>query len=349
MNCCVKCFTSNYLRTTITFEGNIDNCNFCNSTDVFVKDASTLEYFFTSLIQIYKPDDKSNRNIVEALENDFPNKVFGAHLESDKKFELLKAIFSDSIDSYKDNLENNVSILPIKDTLLFENLNSNWLSFKKEIRNINRFHLKSQFDLKILENFFKFFEKDIERGTKFFRARICYDTTGYDVDNMGCPPEDKSTNGRANPQGISYLYLARERKTALMEVRCSLFDIATIGTFKSIEALKILNLSKDTYDLIFLSENENIDMYIKYEEFLGVLEKELSKPRRSFDSELDYLPTQYVSEFVKSIGYDGIEYGSSLNKDGTNIAIFYPEKLKCIDVSNYDIHKIDFYFKEITV
>lgn len=347
MNCCVKCFKSKYLISTITLENKSGNCDFCGTKDIFIKDATELEFFFTSLIQIYNVDQTSSLNIVESLEKDFPNKIFTSTINQNLRLELLKTILKDSYEQYQDNLENNVSMSPFRDENVIKNLIGNWIDFKKEIRNVNRFHFESKFDLKVLKDFFEFFKKDIEKGSKFFRARICKDSIGFDKNNMGSPPNDKTTNGRANPQGISYLYLAKEIKTALMEVRCSLFDIATIGTFKALESLQILNLSKETYDLIFLSENENIELFIKYEEFLNVLEKDLSKPRRSFDSELDYLSTQYISEYIKSIGYDGIEYGSSLNKEGTNIAIFYPEKFKCIEVNNYDIYSMNMYFRQI--
>lgn len=33
--------------------------------------------------------------------------------------------------------------------------------------------------------------------------------------------------------------------------------------------------------------------------FIDKLEQELSKPRRKNDSELDYLPTKYLSELIK--------------------------------------------------
>lgn len=38
---------------------------------------------------------------------------------------------------------------------------------------------------------------------------------------------------------------------------------------------------------------------------LTELSKEIAKPLRRSDSTLEYLPTQYISEFVKSQGYDG--------------------------------------------
>jgi len=66
----------------------------------------------------------------------------------------------------------------------------------------------------------------------------------------------------------------------------------------------------------------------------------LSLPIRKRDQILDYIPTQYISEFIKSLGFDGVEYQSSLNSEGYNIAIFKPEKLECFKTNVYEIKDI---------
>jgi hypothetical protein len=84
----------------------------------------------------------------------------------------------------------------------------------------------------------------------------------------------------------------------------------------------------------------NLEKYSEYQGFLVQLEKELSEPLRRYDSELDYLPTQYLCEFVKSQGYDGVEYGSAMNKGGINLAIFNDNKLKCVSKKVIEIKNI---------
>ncbi|WP_439287803.1 RES family NAD+ phosphorylase [Lonepinella sp. BR2904] len=73
----------------------------------------------------------------------------------------------------------------------------------------------------------------------------------------------------------------------------------------------------------------------------------MSKPRRYY-SELDYLPTQYVSEWIKSMGYDGIEFRSSLHKNGMNLTIFNPSKFLALDVAVYDIRDSQFQYKKLS-
>jgi hypothetical protein len=81
--------------------------------------------------------------------------------------------------------------------------------------------------------------------------------------------------------------------------------------------------------------------------FIDKLEQELSKTRRRSDSELDYLPTQYLSELIKSMGFDGIEFKSSLYQNGVNLAIFNPHKFKGLEVSVYDIENIKLDYTEL--
>lgn len=40
------------------------------------------------------------------------------------------------------------------------------------------------------------------------------------------------------------------------------------------------------------------------------------------------------------MGFDGIEFKSSLYSEGINVAIFNPDKFKCLDVGVYDITDI---------
>ena len=47
---------------------------------------------------------------------------------------------------------------------------------------------------------------------------------------------------------------------------------------------------------------------------------DLSKPMRRYDSELDYIPTQFICEFIKIYtGVQGIKFRSSLHTLGNNI------------------------------
>lgn len=81
-------------------------------------------------------------------------------------------------------------------------------------------------------------------------------------------------------------------------------------------------------------------------EHLTRIEKDIAKPLRRYDSQLDYLPTQYICDFVKSQGFEGIEYGSTMNENGFNVAIFDENIFKCISTKVYDIRSISYEYEE---
>jgi len=65
-------------------------------------------------------------------------------------------------------------------------------------------------------------------------------------------------------------------------------------------------------------------------------------PMRRFDSVLDYIPTQYICDFVKHLGYDGIRYKSTLSEGGVNYAIFDEKKFECVDVKVVHIENMQY-------
>jgi CspA family cold shock protein len=71
-------------------------------------------------------------------------------------------------------------------------------------------------------------------------------------------------------------------------------------------------------------------------DFLCRLGEELTKPVFPHKAHLEYLPSQYLCEFIKSLGYDGVLYKSSLG-DGDNYAIFDDSKLIGLSVEVVDI------------
>jgi hypothetical protein len=93
--------------------------------------------------------------------------------------------------------------------------------------------------------------------------------------------------------------------------------------------------------------DDEIEEFLIHRSYLAKLEKELPKPLRRQDRKLDYLPTQYLSEYIKYLGYDGIEYGSSLNSTGYNLAIFDNDCADCISTKIYEIVSLDYIYNEV--
>lgn len=75
--------------------------------------------------------------------------------------------------------------------------------------------------------------------------------------------------------------------------------------------------------------------------FLDALGRELATPVIPSEAPYNYVPSQYLCEVIKKLGYDGVVYKSSMG-DGMNLALFYQEKARAVRVSEYDIGDIQF-------
>jgi hypothetical protein len=344
MNCCTNCFESQYINSIILNNKTIGNCDYCKSQNVSIYEASELSPFFKGIIDLYDVDVENGKSLEIQIVSDFHKKVFTQNLiETNNIKQLISDIIEDDIADYQSVLDNPVQ-LRFHNTSIEDDVNQSlflsWDRFSEEIKTVNRFHLKNSLDLEKLKSLFRHFQKDLPKGKKFYRARISDNPKGYPIEQIGNPPNKSAKSGRANPNGISYLYLANDVTTTLYEVRASLFDYVTVGTFRLEESISVVNLSRFTYDVFRLAELESLENVMIHGSFIDKLEQELSKPRRRSDSELDYLPTQYLSELIKSMGFDGIEFKSSLYSEGINVAIFNPDKFKCLEVGVYDITDI---------
>lgn len=71
-------------------------------------------------------------------------------------------------------------------------------------------------------------------------------------------------------------------------------------------------------------------------------EQELLKPMRRMDDDFSYIPSQYLVDTIKSLGYVGVMYRSVMNKDGTNFALFDEKLFSCEGVSIVKIRDIDY-------
>jgi hypothetical protein len=214
-----------------------------------------------------------------------------------------------------------------------------WKEFSNSIKETNRFH-NAMFNAIAFERILKTVSKTYPINSRFFRARIADDKNGFSVDKMGAPPIAKRSAGRINPEGISALYLSSDSETILNEVRASAFDYVSIGEFKLKRDIEIANLSAISSTSPF--RYDDIERYAANRKVFKEISTELAKPLRRNDSALEYLPTQYIAEFIKSQGYDGVEYASTLKEGGFNIAVFDESLFDCINVKTIEVSEISY-------
>jgi hypothetical protein len=216
-----------------------------------------------------------------------------------------------------------------------------WDDLRAELSTRNRFFAGKRF-VGELEGALKNVITTLEPNTLLYRARTCEPKKPHPRKNMGAPPADRATAGRANPAGISYLYLASTIKTVVSELRPHVGDSLSIGTFKLNRPNRVIDLRDPRLGSPFRWSDKLYDA-LKVIGFLRKLSDELSRPVASSRREGEYLPTQYLCEFLKTKGYDGILYKSGLG-DGYNVALFDPSAARCTRVVEVLVEQIDVTF-----
>lgn len=350
-NCCIGCFDDQEIKTIISSKKNIGNCSFCNSKETYIVDLegkNELADLFSEFISIYTKDSKDNPEsdlLKSFLKNDWY--IFSEALETSKIEKLIKEMCPRFIEKNPYLLSDR---LIIKEQFDKEHLNKNsifrgygWKEFSDGIRNNVRYH-SNYLNHKVLKSYIQHSEAVVLKGEKFYRARIADAIEGFGSCEMGSPPAGLARGGRANPEGIPYLYLGDTGKTAIYEARAAMYDYITIGVFECTKNLKVINFINFDKISPFRKGETKIE-YLNHainNEHLKRISREIAKPLRNNGNNLEYLPTQYICDFIKTLNYDGIKYRSSMNLGGYNIAFFNEKLFKCIDTKTYDVESIDY-------
>ena len=160
------------------------------------------------------------------------------------------------------------------------------------------------------------------------------------LDEMGAPPAHLAGHGRANPAGIRYLYLGSTDETAVAEVRPHTGELACVARFEvpAIRALDLRDPRKSASPFIL----ENREQMAALRAGLPLLERlgeELTKPVQPRSAAFEYIPSQYLCEFIKKQGYQGVIYRSSVS-DGVNLALFDPGLASGVGVSVSRVNRV---------
>jgi len=158
---------------------------------------------------------------------------------------------------------------------------------------------------------------------------------GYNSEGSGIPPADKTSPGRINPEKISYLYLSEDPWTAAYEVRPIISQHISVAKFKTTEDIIVYDLTRDPN--VDIEHNKNNDNLL-----LDIIQKQFSEPNSG--NPFKYLPTQYLSEKIKGMGFDGIRFKSSLKYDGINVVLFDNKKCKAVSSDIIRVEEIKMKF-----
>ena len=365
MFCCSECFLDVEIKAIIESRGIKGHCDFCGKEDVFVYEIgpdaqskdTTLADMFDNILDVYTPraDLPTNfpREQTELIKNILRHDWNIFNSSAQNIYRLITKICAERYRAQPELFDEPVGIREILDlNYLKENKILKeycWDDFAKGIKCKNRFH-SDYIKTDRLLTFLRYAEKNYHQGAFFYRVRICPDKIGYKPKDMGAPPLEKAKGGRVNPEGIRILYLSNDENTTLYEVRAGIYDYVSIGRFELLKDIKIIDLAGIDRISPFLSNSSYGDFdFLQYAlniEDLKMLAAEIAKPLRN-DNALDYIPTQYISDFIRSNGYDGIQYKSTMNFHGINVAIFDPDLLECKEAKVYNVKSISYDYEPV--
>lgn len=330
MLCCGHCFTDRGLRKEIVpqLTNQQGDCPTCQATNQHLIEAKNLGDYFELLCGIYSPDD-DGKVLVDWLMDDW--QLFA--VDRTKANDLLIEILDD-----RDRAQQRV----IPSELCNSDRLDRWEQLRDELRHRNRFFPETEFEHERLEELLSNLMLDEDDWpSELHRARIEEYGKPYKATEMGAPPKEVATHGRANPAGIPYLYLGSTSVTAVAEVRPHPGERVCVAQYSVQTGLKIVDLRnpRELVSPFLLGDEEAIALMRGDIEFLERLGQELTTPVLPNAAAIDYIPSQYLCEFIKKCGYQGVVYSSSVS-NGVNLALFDPNKANVGDVQEYTIDRV---------
>lgn len=336
-----------------------DCCETCGKRSVFLYDTeinNELTDVFEELISVYTPagllPETFPKGDLKLLKDELVDNwhIFNPRLSKSKIYDIVKSICSETYSTNPELFDSPIGISEKYDgaALAEHSLLSTytWDEFVDSLKSHNRFHSRHM-NLDLFEKFCSFIRKGYKSGTTFYRARISPEA-GYPEDLMGAPPAEKTVAGRANSAGICCFYLTNSSNTAIHEVRAGAFDYVTVAKFELLEDIVVIDLKAIDKISPFISDFNCLEHALN-KEHLQRINMEMGKALRRSDSVLDYIPTQYICDFVKSIQYGdkpeyaGIEYNSTIDPSGVNLALFEPFPMfRCVETEVYKISEIQY-------
>lgn len=313
MKVSANCFTSPELRAWSEDHLIKGFCDFSGSAD-YVFNLEDVFPFFKELFGYFEPSPTGN-NLFKTIQNDWS-------LFSDDSF--IIPILQETAKSLGFN---NLLIGSVTYSQDIIEPKKKWNQIRDELRSNRRFFAErllgedDQWD-----KFFGVSNNTIDNGTRFYRGRINTkeDEIFTHEDDLRMPPPNIAPAGRANVAGIPYLYLTTDEETVMYECRASAGDHISIGIFENPKEIKIVDFTFtpdlfEAYNIITFDLKTTLQQYL----FFSAISKDLSHPIRRYDNkELDYLSTQFVCEYIRLAGQQGVLFKSSQHPTGKNLVLF---------------------------
>jgi hypothetical protein len=333
MGCCSNCFGDEYLLEEVfpQHSSTHGTCEYCGSTEQYIIDPVFFRDMFEILLGAYS-QRVDGIPLINNLQNDwnlFPTDIITTEVAQG----LLADILGDDDISQR--------LFRPNDSTGVDTFDS-WSIFREELRHRNRFFLASNLNLNRLQALLVYLEfKPLAIPPMLYRARIQEGDNPIPLNDMGAPPARLASHGRANPPGIPYLYMASDPRNAISELRPHTSDIATVAELSLSPGLRFIDLRfpRRTASPFKIDDEVQLTLLRHDLTFLDQLGIELARPVNPRSAQIEYLPSQYLCEFIKHCGYDGVLYRSSVGT-GVNYALFYPAKAALHSSKVYSVDRV---------
>jgi len=356
--CCTNCLSKIEIKNYIESKDILGCCNYCKSRDVHICDVNTVCHFIMEGVERYY-EDAANQVGYASSEGGYllptldiseiliyEEDIFGEILD-DPHFLLEDLVSNDCTPYVRKDPYGPPSGDP--DEMRY------WENFCKVVKNQKRFttflfsgednqynHSKPRnFLFDLAERFMPTLISVLPHGTSIYRARIRKANKDLEHIDLTSPPAAYSKNNRMSPAGISFFYGGLDPETCIHEVRPDVGQNVVVGEFEIIKNLIVLDLSTEIESRKSIFDPDYVFSYEEYfKPFLLHFVTDISKPIRKIDNEIEYVPTQVFTEFIKTINFrdhyfypdergektdvllNGILFKSSIKRGGTNLVLF---------------------------
>lgn len=333
MNCCPECFGDRGLRRYLIPLRSVKKgrCSYCSTKNVAIVPPRALAEYFELVVSAYRRDPKG-KFLVQWFREDWA--MFQHQSMDDARANSLLAEILDNRGIIRERF------VPSANSTI--DRVSEWEKLRDELMYHNRYFPETSIDLGRLEALLSPLTLDSDEvPTQWYRARIQMGDIPFKAPQMGAPPERIASHGRANPAGIPYLYLGSTPETAVSEIRPHTGERACVAKFTMQSKLKLVDLRRPRgmVSPFLLADVIDIGRMRSDLPFLERLGEELTRPVVPQSAAIDYTPSQYLCEFIKKCGYQGVIYRSSVS-NGINLALFDPSRARCKAVSEYRVTRV---------
>ena len=369
---CSSCANEKYLKHLIMNQGERRTCNFCGRIKKCIPLNDILELVYTYLYDEYSLADEvfmydssegglqgPTKECDQILLQDLSFMNVGLQMEIINCFSVQEQLFCDRAFIDPESVPDYLKVT--------------WEDFIKTLQKKSRFTLLTGEDhengdltpigfCKTIGHYLLRMDviKELPASTKIYRARK---NGSYELnaEQLGAPKPKQSSINRMSPGGISFFYESFDRNTCLMEATGNENDLFNLGVWELVHNVRLLDITqckKNSQKEFSIFDHDHVwqrHIYPFLHEFISSLLRPVDGTLNTTEKELEYLPTQVISEYLKNFfvdrngnHIDGLIYPSTKVQNHNNIVLFYGQEYNLESAGERQILKLtQFYTPKI--